>query len=147
MHNDRSHSSRWLPTMITGLHLALLGSLWAGIIGGLSSSLVTILIPTITVVKLAIAGVFGPHVNALSRYNLPHLLTTRRHMGLMVVIFLCYIILMALTAINGVEWNGVASKVCAGIIIGGDLYLIVRDLSRGATTSRTKPAPALDTEA
>jgi|GEM_PF-5605895 len=141
MTDASSLSPRWLPAVIAGLHLALLGSVWGIIIGGLSSSLVTILLPTIIILKLAIAGVFGSHIRGLSLYEIPSLPTARPHTALLMAIFLCYMILVALTAINGVEWNGVASKVCAGIIVGGDLYLIVRGISHDAMTGRTKPSP------
>jgi hypothetical protein len=69
------------------------------------------------------------------------LLQSPRCAVILMLIFVAYLTLLTLMAINGLAWDGIAAKICGGFVVVGDLYLTFSDAIH---TSRRKGAAERD---
>lgn len=132
MNNAILPPPRWLIHAVRALQLALLAATFAVIFSELPTPIVGFLLSTLVIIRLAVAGVFGAYAGSFPLYNIPVLIRSPRCAAIFLLIFASYLTLTVLMALNGLQWHGLAAKICAGVIIASDLYLTFSDAFRGA---------------
>jgi membrane associated rhomboid family serine protease len=135
LHSSSSSPPRWITYAVKGLNVALLAATITVLFSDLPTTLIALFLSTLVIIRLAVAGVFGAYAGRFPLYNVPMLLQSPRCAVILMLIFVAYLTLLLLMAINGLAWDGIAAKICGGFVVVGDLYLTFSDAIH---TSRRK---------
>ena len=141
MNAEPATPPRWIAYAVKGLNIALLVATVAVVFSDFPTTMIALFLATLVILRLAVAGIFGAYTGRFPLYNVPLLLQSHRCAVILVMIFVAYLTLLALMAINGIGWNGLAAKICAGFVVVGDLYLTISD---AVHTSRRKEVAERD---